>query len=69
VKKALNWARKRMLEIAPDTVYLQEVVVPHWERGANEKSFFNTGRKKTEMKVCALGGCNKWTTAGECTRG
>jgi len=55
-KKALNWARKRMLEIAPDTVYLQEVVVPHWERGANEKSFFNTGRKKTEMKVCALGG-------------
>jgi len=28
-----------MLEIAPDTVYLQEGVVPHWERGVNENPY------------------------------
>ena len=31
-------------------------MVPHWERGAKEKSFFRTGNKTIEMQVCALGG-------------
>ncbi|WP_348083437.1 M28 family peptidase [Mucilaginibacter sp.] len=55
-QRAVNWARKRMLEIAPDTVYLQEVAVPHWERGAKEKSFIRTSGQQIAMNVCALGG-------------
>lgn len=55
-RKAVAWARMRMQQIAPDTVYLQEVIVPHWERGSKEKSFFQIDDRKVEMNVCALGG-------------
>ncbi|MEO7214574.1 MAG: M20/M25/M40 family metallo-hydrolase [Mucilaginibacter sp.] len=55
-QKSVDWARKIMMEINPDSVYLQRVMVPHWERGAKEISFFKTGNKKTEMTVCAFGG-------------
>jgi hypothetical protein len=56
-QKAVEWAKSKMEEIGPDSVYLQEVMVPHWVRGSKEKSYFqgSTG-KRQPMQVCALGG-------------
>ena len=31
--KAVLWAKEKMIEAGADTVYLQEVWVPHWVRG------------------------------------
>ncbi len=39
-----------------DTVYLQEVMVPHWVRGAKEKAFFKSGTDQIPVAICALGG-------------
>lgn len=58
-QKAVEWAKMRMEEIAPDTVYLQAVMVPHWVRGTQERSFFSAAGKKVKMRVCALGGSVK----------
>ncbi|MGG7666919.1 M28 family peptidase [Dyadobacter sp. BHUBP1] len=56
-QKAVEWGRLKMQEINPDSVYLQEVMVPHWVRGNKEKSFFTRSNRKREvMQVCALGG-------------
>lgn len=56
-QKAVEWGKKKMEEIAPDRVYLQEVTVSHWTRGKKEQSFFiSTSGKKIPMYVCALGG-------------
>lgn len=34
--KAVEWTAKRLKELGADTVYLQEVMVPHWVRGEKE---------------------------------
>src|SRR3990167_691616 len=47
-QKAVEWGEKTMKGLGFDTVYLQEVMVPHWVRG-NEKltaSFEYTGKKE-----------------------
>ncbi|MBE0668246.1 MAG: M20/M25/M40 family metallo-hydrolase, partial [Bacteroidales bacterium] len=52
---AVEYTYKAMLEAGADTVWLQEVIVPHWERGV-EKAFIRsrkTGRK--ELTISALG--------------
>lgn len=55
--KAVTWGKAMMDNIAPDRVYLQEVMVPHWERGAKEQSsFISTSGETVPMAVCALGG-------------
>lgn len=64
-QKAVEWGEKTMKNSGFDTVYLQEVMVPHWVRG-NEKltaSFEYTGKKEQkisgklmEYPVTALGG-------------
>jgi carboxypeptidase Q len=48
---------QRMLELAgADTVYLQECMVPHWERGAKEKGeIILANGKKISLNVTALG--------------
>jgi len=38
-----------------DTVYLQEVMVPHWVRGAKEEAFITKGNQKIRVRICALG--------------
>lgn len=56
-QRAVEWGKKKMEEIGPGRVYLQEVRVPHWIRGKKEKSFFiSKSGKKITMHVCALGG-------------
>jgi carboxypeptidase Q len=38
-----------------DTVYLQEVMVPHWVRGAKEEACITKGNQKIRVRICALG--------------
>ena len=39
-KKAVLWSKEVMENYGFDSVYLQEVMVPHWERGELEEAFF-----------------------------
>jgi hypothetical protein len=54
---AVLWGEQRMKRYGFDTVYLQEVMVPHWERGTTESGWY-TDSKGTIKKVnlLALGG-------------
>ncbi len=58
--QAVAWGKKVMEAIHPDTVYLQEMKVPHWVRGAKETAevfrAVGNSRRRNEMKICALGG-------------
>ena len=55
---AVEWAKQAMKDAGADTVYLQEMMVPHWVRG--EKEFGKIVNSKVlgsqEVPVCALGG-------------
>ena len=39
-----------------DTVYLQEVMVPHWERGELEEAYFYNGKNKINLSILGAGG-------------
>ena len=56
--KAVILAQKFLKEAGADTVWLQEVIVPHWVRGAKETASINstTLKLKQSLAVCALGG-------------
>ncbi len=56
--KAINWAKNKMDSLGFENVWLEPVMVPHWERGEKEeceivKSKFNKDKK---LNVLALGG-------------
>ncbi len=52
--KAINWAFEKMKSLGFDKVWLQPVMVPHWERGNIEScSILHLNRK---LSVLALGG-------------
>ncbi|MFM8431266.1 MAG: M20/M25/M40 family metallo-hydrolase [Bacteroidota bacterium] len=55
--QAVEWTRKTMIEAGADSVWLQEVWVPHWVRGAKESGVIidKTGHRQS-VPVCALGG-------------
>jgi carboxypeptidase Q len=54
--KAVEWAKKKMLEAGADNVFLQEVMVPHWVRGAKEVgTIIEENGNKTNVPICALG--------------
>jgi len=53
--KAVAWGKKLMKDYGFDKVFLQEVMVPHWERGAKEQGFIIDGEKKIPVAICALG--------------
>ncbi len=56
--KAIHWAKNKMKELGFDKVWLQPVMVPHWERGnvesASIKNSENFGGRK--LVIAALGG-------------
>src|SRR5690606_30613311 len=52
--EAVQWSRSLMQELPFDRVYLQDVKVPYWERGAKEEAFILPTREP--LKVLALGG-------------
>lgn len=55
-QKAVDWTKKLMEGYGFDRVYLQELMVPHWERGAKELAYIMEGKTKIPVPVAALGG-------------
>jgi len=53
---AVKWAKQTMIEAGADTVILQEVMVPHWVRGAKETAaIIEPNGNRTDVAICALG--------------
>ncbi|UOG76984.1 M20/M25/M40 family metallo-hydrolase [Hymenobacter tibetensis] len=56
-EQAVQWGKVAMEKLGLDRVYLQEVMVPHWVRGAKEKAEIKPAKGKgLNLAVCALGG-------------
>jgi len=55
-RKAVAWGKAELEKLGLDRVWLQEVTVPHWVRGAQEEAFINTNYGKIPVNICALGG-------------
>lgn len=54
--QAVEYTRNVLSSLGADTVYLQEVMVPHWVRNSREELQVYAGGKKTPLRICALGG-------------
>ncbi len=54
--KAVEYTRNVMVQQQFDNVFLQNVMVPHWVRGAKESAWIVNGKQKTNVPVAALGG-------------
>jgi Zn-dependent M28 family amino/carboxypeptidase len=54
-QKAVEWGKKLMESYGFDHVFLQEVMVPHWVRGAKEEGAIIDGNKRISVPVAALG--------------
>ncbi|GAB3887547.1 M28 family peptidase [Spirosoma agri] len=55
-QKAVDWTKQIMEEQGFDRVFLQDVMVPHWVRGAKEEAFIRNGKQKITVPIAALGG-------------
>lgn len=55
-QKAVDWTKQVMEKEGFDRVFLQEVMVPHWVRGAKEEAYIHVGKQKTTVPIAALGG-------------
>lgn len=55
-QKAVDYTKKLMESYGFDKVFLQEVVVPNWVRGAKEEAYFVDNGKKNNVAIAALGG-------------
>ncbi len=54
---AIDWGRKKMDDYGFDHVYLQEIKVPHWERGTKEAGWIvNEKGELRKLHIIALGG-------------
>lgn len=54
-QKAVEWSKKLMESYGFDHVFLQEVMVPHWVRGAKEAGMIIDGNNKISVPIAALG--------------
>lgn len=65
-EKAVWWTKKLMEGYGFDTVYLQEVMVPHWARGEKESAKITGSKSVGEkpIRICALGGSVPTPEAG-----
>jgi carboxypeptidase Q len=54
-QKAVEWSKKLMESYGFDHVFLQEVMVPHWVRGAKEVGIIIDGKNKIPVPIAALG--------------
>ena len=54
--KAVEWAKKTMIEAGADTVFLQPVMVPHWVRGEKEVGKIIEKGNSQAVPITALGG-------------
>ncbi|MEX1001182.1 MAG: M28 family peptidase [Crocinitomicaceae bacterium] len=56
-KMAVEWGKKLLESYDFDEVYLQEITVPHWERGTKEAAWIiNEDENLKKMHLIALGG-------------
>ena len=55
-EKAVLYTKAQLETLGFDRVYLQEVMVPKWVRGAKESAYFLDNKTKIDIPVCALGG-------------
>jgi hypothetical protein len=54
---AVEWSEQKMKSYGFDKVYLQEIKVPHWERGTKETAWLRTKKGElTKLHLLALGG-------------
>lgn len=54
---AVDWGQQKLSQYGFDKVYLQEIKVPHWERGTKENAWIRTKAGKIiPVSVLALGG-------------
>ncbi len=54
--KGVTWSIATMKRLGLDTVFTQEVQVPHWERGAQERGVIWHGKERIAVPTTALGG-------------
>ncbi|MGZ3763291.1 MAG: M20/M25/M40 family metallo-hydrolase [Mucilaginibacter sp.] len=54
-QKAVEWGEKLMESYGFDHVFLQEVMVPHWVRGAKEEGIIIDGKTRIHVPIAALG--------------
>ena len=54
--KAIQWAKEKLEKIGADSVWLQPVMVPHWERGNIEEAYLINSDGKRILNILALGG-------------
>jgi hypothetical protein len=55
-QKSVEWTKKLMEDYGFDKVYLQELMVPVWERGEKEVAYIIEGKTKIRVPIAALGG-------------
>ena len=55
---AINWAKNKMIEMEFDSVWLQPVMVPHWERRTIQKAMIMNSKNFNgiELNILSLGG-------------
>jgi carboxypeptidase Q len=55
--EAIYWAKKKFEEMGCDTVWLQPVMVPKWERGTLENCFISSSKnfKDRKLNIASLG--------------
>lgn len=61
-QKAVEWTKKVMEDYGFDKVFLQEVLVPHWERGAKEEA--KIVDNNLNLNMLAIGGSEPTPAAG-----
>jgi carboxypeptidase Q len=54
-QKAVEWGKQLMESYGFDHVFLQEVMVPHWVRGAKERGVIIDGKSRVPVAIAALG--------------
>lgn len=54
--KAVQYTKSELDKLGLDNVWLQEVMVPKWERGEKEIAYFDTRGERENVNICALGG-------------
>lgn len=53
--KGVAYTKAQLEQLGLDRVYLQEVMVPKWERGEKEVAYVQFGKKRLDLSICALG--------------
>ncbi|MES2558441.1 MAG: M20/M25/M40 family metallo-hydrolase [Bacteroidota bacterium] len=54
-QQAVEYTHQLLKGYGFDTVYLQEVMVPHWVRGVKEQGMIVKGSQQKPVHICALG--------------